>query len=194
MAANWSLGTQLKAPQPDHSLTFFGAKIAATFMQLNTKCAHRAEYVDWSIRSGANSALFAVPAIPSLMVARARADDDRRGAVAVERIPKCAFVVGVNIEDCQPAALTRAKSEGVCIREPLCESRAPRQADPLPAPDRRHLAVVTNADGKRGDPMGSVSWLPISEGHGDGTTITYAVLHSTVWAERALALVPTGIE
>ena len=42
--------------------------------------------------------------------------------------------------------------------------------------------------------MGGVSWLPISEGHGDGTTITYAVLHSTVWAERALALVPTGIE
>jgi hypothetical protein len=37
VAANWSLGTQLKAPQPDHSLTFFGAKIAATFMQLNAE-------------------------------------------------------------------------------------------------------------------------------------------------------------
>jgi hypothetical protein len=40
VAANWSLGTQLKAPQPDRSLTFFGAKIADTFMQLNANCAH----------------------------------------------------------------------------------------------------------------------------------------------------------
>ena len=40
VSANWSLGTQLKAPQPDHSLTFFSAKTAATFMQLNAKCAH----------------------------------------------------------------------------------------------------------------------------------------------------------
>ena len=44
------------------------------------------------------------------------------------------------------------------------ERRAPRQADTLPALDRRHLAVVTNADGKGGNPMGGVSWLPISEG------------------------------
>jgi hypothetical protein len=35
VAANWSLGTQLKVPQPDHPYTFFSAKIAATFMQLN---------------------------------------------------------------------------------------------------------------------------------------------------------------
>jgi hypothetical protein len=27
---NWSLGTQLKAPQPDHTYAFFSAKIAAT--------------------------------------------------------------------------------------------------------------------------------------------------------------------
>ena len=35
VAANWSLGTQLKAPEPDHPYTFFGAKTAATFIQLN---------------------------------------------------------------------------------------------------------------------------------------------------------------
>ena len=40
VAASWCLGKQLKAPQPDHSYTFFSAKIAATFIQLNPKCAH----------------------------------------------------------------------------------------------------------------------------------------------------------
>jgi hypothetical protein len=34
VAASWSLRTQLKAPQPEHSYTFFGAKTAATFIQL----------------------------------------------------------------------------------------------------------------------------------------------------------------
>jgi hypothetical protein len=34
VAANWRLGTRLKVPQPDHSLIFFDAKTAATFVQL----------------------------------------------------------------------------------------------------------------------------------------------------------------
>jgi hypothetical protein len=72
-----------------------------------------AEHVDWLFRIRTNLALFAVPAIPSLMVARARADDDWGAAVAVERVYKRAFVVCVYVEDRQPAALTRAKS-GLC--------------------------------------------------------------------------------
>jgi hypothetical protein len=35
VAGNWSLGTQLNASEPDHRYTFFGAKTAATFIQLN---------------------------------------------------------------------------------------------------------------------------------------------------------------
>jgi hypothetical protein len=41
VAAHWSLGTQLKA-KPDHPYTFFGAKTAATFMQLNAELFHPA--------------------------------------------------------------------------------------------------------------------------------------------------------
>jgi hypothetical protein len=39
VAANWSLGTQLKA-KPDHPYTFFAATTAATFMQLNADPFH----------------------------------------------------------------------------------------------------------------------------------------------------------
>jgi hypothetical protein len=43
VAANWNLKTQLKAPQPAHLYTFFGARSAATFTQLSDdlrKCFH----------------------------------------------------------------------------------------------------------------------------------------------------------
>jgi hypothetical protein len=35
VAANLCLRTRVKVPQPDHRYTFFGAKTAATFSQLN---------------------------------------------------------------------------------------------------------------------------------------------------------------
>ena len=37
-AASWSLGTQLKATEPDHSYTFSSAKTAATFIHLTPVC------------------------------------------------------------------------------------------------------------------------------------------------------------
>ena len=36
-AANWNLGTRLKATEPAHPSTFFGAKTAVAFMLLNTE-------------------------------------------------------------------------------------------------------------------------------------------------------------
>jgi len=42
----------------------------------------------------------------------------------------------------------------------------------LPAPDGRRLAVITNADGKSGNPVGGVLCLPITENHGDGIPVS----------------------
>ena len=47
-AANWSLGTQLKATEPEHSYTFSGAKTAAALIQLNT------EHPRWKRRQSAS--------------------------------------------------------------------------------------------------------------------------------------------
>ena len=47
-AANWSLGTQLKATEPEHLYTFSGAKTAAAFIPLN------AEHLRWKRRQSAS--------------------------------------------------------------------------------------------------------------------------------------------
>ena len=50
VAANCSLGTQLKASEPARPYTFFGAKTAGTFMQLNVELQVRFRLTRWPRR------------------------------------------------------------------------------------------------------------------------------------------------
>jgi hypothetical protein len=68
-----------------------------------------AEYVNGPVWIRTNSPRLAVVAIPTLIVAGARAHENWCGTMSVKGLGEYAFVTAVNVENCQAAALTRTE-------------------------------------------------------------------------------------